>query len=218
MPRQKLEITATEEQLDLLYKALMAGTPINLSLQYSGISVSTYYYWVALACVVKTAKSQHELEEIEKLARSGVSIQEIKEIAEATKNQKKSGVDAFIEPTEESLLNYKNNRRFRKFADSCHEIISKCDRIRSEVVISSMATIRQSTKDRRNNPSGAMWILERTFSDYFSKPTEKKEAGIDEKPLVETVKVEWIDPQTDEQKKRIDNIETEILRGFGEKA
>ena len=218
MARRKLEIKATEEQLDKLYKALTAGTPITLALRYCGIPVSTYYYWVALACIVKTARSQEELEEIEKLAKSGVSIQEIREISAAAVSQKKSGVDAFIEPSEESLLNYKNNRRFHKFADQCCEIIENCDRIRSEVVISSVATIRKSSQDKRTNPSGAMWLLERTFSEFFSKPSEKKEANLDEKPLVETVKVEWIDSDTDDQKERIERMEAQILDGMGGKA
>ena len=218
MARKKLEVTATPNQLESLYRALRAGTPITLALKYAKISIATYYYWVSIASVVKTVQNQTELEELEKLAKSGVSLQEVRDMASAATSQKRTGIDAFIEPTEESILAYKNSKRFRTFADQCFQIIQECDRVRSEVIITSLATVRESTKDRRTNPSGAMWLLERSMPEYFSKITDKKEAELDEKPMVESVKVEWIDSNTDEQLDRISKLEDEITKGLGGKA
>ena len=68
MAKRKLEIKATQEQIDTLQDTLRAGAPLQLALQRAGISVATYYYWAAIASVVVTVKSQEEIEELEKLA------------------------------------------------------------------------------------------------------------------------------------------------------
>ena len=203
MPRKKLEITATEEQLNKLYTALNGGTPLTLALQFSGISAPTYYYWVAMDSIVQTVKNQEELEELERLAKSGVSIQEIRELASSVKPQKRTGIDAYIEPKQESILAYKNSRKFKKFADKCYEIIEKCTQLRSAAAMSNIIAIKKSTSDRHVNPSGAMWWLERNMPDLFSKVTEQKDADIGEKPITESIHVEFIDSDTVDQHERL---------------
>ena len=78
MARKKLELNTTPEQLNRLYQALGVGTPLTIACQMVGISIATYYYWVAIYSVVVYCKEQDELEEIEKLSKMGISVQEIK--------------------------------------------------------------------------------------------------------------------------------------------
>lgn len=202
---------ATEEQLNQLYDALKGGTPLLLALQYSKISRATYYYWVAISCVVQEVKTQEELEEMEEMAQSGVSISQIRDISDAAASQKRTGVGTYIEPSPESILQYKNSRKFRKFANKCHEVVTTCDAIRSEVAIKHLKVIQASTMKKNGvNASGSMWFLERNFSDFFSKPNEKPTES-NEKVVVEPVKVEFVDPNTDECKARVAEMENDLL-------
>ena len=218
MPRKKLEITATSEEINKLQQALGGGAPLLIALQYSGISQATYFYWVAMYSVVKEAKSQDELEQFD-AGEFGVSIDNIKDIAASASPTKKTAMGAFIEPSAESLLQYRNNTKFRKFADKCYEIIKTCNEKRAEAALGHLGTIIKSAKDKRINASGSMWFLERTLSDFFSKPSEKaKEEEISKVP-VEKVQVEFIDPTTPENKERIKNMEELIIseqKGIGD--
>ncbi len=214
MAKKKLEIKATEEQLNKLYNSLMAGTPIMLALTYSGISQATYYYWVAIYSIVVAVKTQEEIEEIEQLANSGVSIQQVRDMASAALNNKKSAVGTFIEPSQESILQYKNNRKFHNFADKVFEIVKKCNETRSGFAVLQLNTIRKSTSDKKINPSGAMWFLERNFSDFFAKPGDKAKDQETEKRYVEPVQVEFIDPETPDTQQRLLDMEQEILNGI----
>lgn len=201
---------ATDEQIEELTTALKGGAPILLALQYAKISRATYYYWVAMASVVQEYKSQKELEEVEQLVQSGVSLQQIRDISDAAAAQKRTGIGTFIEPSEESLLQYKNSRKFRKFADRCYEIITECDKIRSKVALVHLNNIRMSVdKKNRMNASGSMWFLERTLSDFFAKPNEKEPES--ERPgAIEPIKVEYVDPNSDETKDRVAEMEQEL--------
>ncbi len=213
MAKKKLEIKATDEQLDRMYKALQAGAPLAIALKSASISVATYYYWVAISSIVVVVKSQEEIEELEELAKSGVSIQNVRELAEKESQVSRRGIGSFIEPSAESILNYKNNRRFKKFADQCYEIISHCDKLRSDFATNQLTTIKLSTLKKNGiNPSGAMWWLERNLPDFFAKPGDKaKEQESSEPVLVPSVTVEFVDPETSDTQQRLLDMEQQIL-------
>lgn len=218
MPRKKLQINATEEQIDKLVKSLKLGSPLNIALQFAGISATNYYYWVAMYSVVLEIKSQEELEEL-KAIEFGVSIEEIKDIALNSAPTKKTAMAAYIEPSAESLLQYKKQPQFRKFANECYEIIQKCNEARAGAALNHLNSITKSVTDKRVNASGSMWFLERTFSEFFSKPNEKTKEEEGKKLPVEGIKVEFVDPGTKDSKQRIREMEERILqeqKGIGE--
>lgn len=219
-PKKKVEspskinmIKASPEQIEDLKNALRSGAPLTLALQYSGISRATYFYWVAVASIVIQAKSQEELEGVERYINSGVSLQTVRDMSENIAAEKRTGCSVFIEPSAESVLNYKNNIRFRNFANKVYEIVSECDRIRSKTAINHLLNIQKATSDRRINPSGSMWFLERTMSDFFAKPSDKAKEENSEKVKVEPVRVEFVNPDTPETKDRIAQLEAEIMEG-----
>ena len=204
---------ATDEQINDLYKALRGGAPLVLALQYAGISRATYYYWVAAASVVTQAKSQEELEDVEALVQSGISLQTVRDLSEAAAAQKRTGIGTFIEPSPESILQYKNSRKFKKFADKCYEVVSECDKIRSGLALIHLNNIRMSVdKKNRLNASGSMWFLERTLSDFFAKPSDKVAVEDGDKILVEPVKVEFVNPESEETQDRVKEMEDELHR------
>jgi len=210
MPRKKLEINVDQVHIDELKRALKNGAPLVIALQYSGISQATYYYWVAMYSIVKDAKSQDDLEEYE-AEKHGISIDAVKEMAATNSSSKKTDINAYIEPSAESMLQYRNDLRFKRFADQCYEIVSECNRMRAEAAMNHLITISLSTKDKRVNASGSMWFLERTLSDFFSKPSEKvREEELNKVPI-EKVQVEFVDPGTKENKDRIKDMDELIL-------
>lgn len=213
MANKKLEIKATDDQLTRMYESLRAGAPLQIALQRAAISMATYYYWVAIASIVTTVKSQEEIEEIEELAKSGVSISNVRDLAQAAAKGRKTGLGVFIEPTAESILQYKNNRRFKAFADQVYEIVSNCDSIRSDFATLQLSKIARSTDKKNNiNPSGAMWWLERNLPDFFAKPSDKaKENETGEMPNVPAIEVEFIDPDTNDSRQRLIDMEDKIL-------
>lgn len=214
MAKRKLEIKATEEQLDTLQKNLGAGAPLQLALKSAGISVATYYYWVAIACIVTTVKSQEEIEELEELAKSGINVSGLREMAHSSTKGKKSAVGIFIEPSAESILQYKNSRKFKKFADQCYEIVNACDKARSNFATSQLVKIALSTNKKNNiNPSGAMWWLERNMPEEFAKPSDKvKESETEAVAGVPAIEVEFIDPNTRDTTQRLLDMEEQILK------
>ena len=210
---KKNTFNTSDKQINDLYDALKGGAPLLLALQYAGINRATYYYWVAVASIVEQAKSQEELEDLEQTFKSGISIQDVRDLSDSVASTKRSGIGTFIEPSAESVLQYKNNRKFRKFADKCYEVISEANKIRSQLALIHLSNIKKSTdKGSRINASGSMWFLERTLSDFFAKPSDKAVAVSDEKMVVEPVKVEYVNPNTEESKERIKDIEDDILR------
>lgn len=211
MPTKKYSINASEEQIDKLVKSLKLGSPLNIALQFANISATTYYYWVAMYSIVLEIKSQDELEQMG-ANMLGVSIESIKDLALNNNPKKKTSMNAYIEPSAESLMQYRNQHRFRKFANDCYEIVNKCNEARAGAALNHLNSITKSVNDKRINASGSMWFLERSFAEYFSKPSEKaKEEEVNKVP-VEAIKVEFVDPNTDETKQRIKEMEEQILR------
>ena len=213
MAKRKLEIKATQEQINTLQDTLKAGAPLQLALQRASISVATYYYWAAIASVVVTVKSQEEIEELEQLANSGVPVSYVRDLAQAATKGQKSGVGVFIEPTAESIVQYKNNTKFRNFADRCYEIVSGCDKARIDFATEQLKAIKLSTLKKNGlNPSGAMWWLERNMPEQFAKPSDKaKDGETDVVVGVPSIEVEFIDPNTRDTKQRLLDMEQEIL-------
>lgn len=208
----KLQTKVDDKQLEELYKALRGGAPLLLALQYANISRATYYYWVAMASIVEEAKSQAELEQIEKVLHSGISIQDVKDASEQAAAQKRTGVGAFIEPSQESLLQYKNSRKFRNFADECYSIVNQCNRIRSEIALEHLEIIK--TSRMKTKASGSMWYLERTMSDFFAKPSEKAIDSGESKPAVEKIRVEYVDPDSKETQDRVKAMEEDLIKAI----
>ena len=207
---RKNSFNVTDTQLEELYSALKGGAPLLLALQYAQINRATYYYWVAVASVVVQAKSQEELEELEDEFNSGISIQQVRDISESVASTKRSGVGTFIEPSQESVMQYRNNKKFQKFADQCYAVVSECDKIRSQLALLHLSNIRKSTdKKNRINASGSMWFLERTLSDFFAKPSDK---AIEEQQsnTVEPIRVEYVKPDSVDTKDRVKAIEEEL--------
>lgn len=209
---KKTVFKADDTQIEKLYSALKGGAPLLLALEYAGISRASYYYWVAVASVVVQVKTQEELEEVEELVHSGVSLQQVRDISESEATSKRTSVGTFIEPPAESVLQYKNSRKFRKFADRCYEVVSECNRIRSGVALNHIINIQRSTdKKNRINASGSMWFLERTYGDFFNKPSEKAAQQQEERAVVPAIQVEYVDPNTQETQDRVHEMETELL-------
>ena len=204
---------ATDEQLEKLYDSLEQGAPLILALQYAGISKATYYYWVAVSCVVEQAKSQEELEGVEALVQSGISIQEVRDLSESSSRQRRTGIGVWIEPSAESVLNYKNNHKFKKFANKCYDVIQKCGRIRTGTVISHLQNIKKSSNKYSGvNASGSMWFLERTLPDFFARPSDKVASDQNgESVRVEPVHIEFVDPNSEETKQRVKEMEQDLL-------
>lgn len=218
MPRKKLEIHAKDEQIETLIKALKAGSPLHIALEYCGISATTYYYWVAMYSIVTEIKSQDELEEL-KATKFGVSIDEIKTLATQDAPKRKTAMAAFIEPSAESLLKYRNEAQFRSFANKCYSIIRRCNEARAGAALGHLNSITKSVNDKRVNASGSMWFLERTFAEFFSKPNEKNKDEESKTNPVDGIKIEFIDPQTSEVKDRIRKMEDKIIqeqKGIGD--
>ena len=213
MAKRKLEINKTDEELKVLYDSLRTGAPLPLALQRAGISLATYYYWVAIACIVSTVKNQEEIEEMERLAKSGVNVSSIRDLAQLESSTKKSSVGVYIEPTAEGILRYKNSSRFRAFADECYKIVNECNKLRSDFAVLQLNQIALSTKKERNiNPSGAMWFLERNLPDYFAKPSDKpKDEEKGDMTGVPAIEVEFIDPGTSDSRQRLLDMEEKIL-------
>lgn len=212
MARKKLTINATDEQIQQLKDALGNGMPISVALQYARISNATYYYWVAIYSIVVVAKEQEELEQMEELANSGVSLQMCKDIAAYNSPSRKMSVGSFIEPSQESLLQYKNSNKFRKFANQVYDVISECNKLRSEVVMKHLQNIERSSHNKKMNASGSMWFLERTLGELFGRPSDKVKVDESAPSPVGSITVEFVDPNTDESKNRVEDMEQRILR------
>lgn len=212
---KKSKFNIDDNQIEQLYNALKGGAPLILALQYAGINRATYFYWVALASIVDQARSQDELEQMEKYFKSGISIQDVRDLSESMASKKRSGVSTFIEPSAESVMQYKNNKKFREYADKCYEVVKECDTIRSQLALYHLDKIRSSTdKNKRINASGSMWFLERTLPDFFAKPSDKATIDSESKTVVEPVKVEYVNPNTQETKDRIAEMEEDLIRKF----
>lgn len=211
MARKKLEIKATDEQLDRMYIALKAGATLELALKSARISAMTYYYWVAIASIVVDVKAQEEILDLESMAQSGAPLSIVRELAANTSSKSRNAIGGYIEPTQDGILQYKNNTKFRKFANRCFEIVSECDRIRSDFAIRQLVKIQQSTQDKKINPSGAMWWLERSIPDSFAKPSDKAKESENTKVATEPIRVEFVDPNSDITKQRLIDMEREVL-------
>ena len=214
MAKVKLEIKATQEQIDTLHKNLSAGAPLEMALESANISIMKYCHWVSIASIVVAVKNQEEIEELEQVAQSGVVLSSIQEMASSVTDGKRTGFGKYVQPSQESILRYKNSRKFKKFADQCYDIVSKCNQLRSDFATKQLEAIKVSTLKKNGiNPSGAMWWLERNMPDLFAKPSdiEAKDSQIASQQSVPAIQVEFINPDTQAQRDRLRELEEDIL-------
>lgn len=225
MSNIKYIINATDQQIALLQNALRVGSPLDVALKFANISKQTYYYWVSLASIVKYELEKEYAQQQEAIAESGVSFKYIREkVMEDTRsiNNYKSTIDAFIEPSKESLMKYRTSKNFKEFCQQAYQIINECDKARSDIVLAHLKAIRESaTGENRyakgKNMSASQWFLERTLPNYFGRPIDN--VAIENSKPIEPIKVTFVSSNDKETKDRVkameDLVKAELL---GEKA
>ena len=218
MANIKYQINVSEEQINNLKKALHVGSPLSTALKFAGISRSTYYYWVAIASLVRYVKEQEFAKQQSDLVDAGISFAAIKESIQEDQKETEhhqSTIDAFIEPTPESILKYKTNRSFKEFADKVYAIIEDCDRMRSEIVMYHLTAIRDSARQRGASSNASQWFLERTLPEYFGRVKTPEEIENENKKKVETVEVKFISPDNKDTTQRVRDMETLVEHQLG---
>jgi len=219
----KYKINVSEEQLDKFYKALHVGSPLNVALSFAGISKTTYILWIEIASVVRYCKEMDMLKEEADILQTGIDMSEIKqEIEQANANTGNSQitVSAYKKPNGESILRYRNNLAYQKYADEVFEIIQKCDSLRSEIVLYHLTAIRDGARTRASNTNASQWFLERTLPDVFGKNDPTK-TDIESITQTKEVKIEFIDPDSNDSIDRVRRMEQQVeeqLNGSKSKA
>lgn len=205
---KKYEINATESQLDNLYKALHTGSPLDIALTYSRINKTTYYFWLANACVARYCKEEDFLRMQQDDGNSLMAIREKLEEDNAEKTTS-MGVGAFIDPTQEQILRYRNNKSYKKYCDQCAAIIDKCETMRSEIIMFHLSCVRDSAKQRGMNSMSSQWFLERACPNQFGRRDIGESSSSKEEARAFTVK--FVDPNNKESQDRVKAMEALIL-------
>lgn len=225
MSNVKYIINAKDEQIQMLQNALKVGSPLDVALKFANISKQTYYYWVSLASIVKFELEKEYAEQQTAMADSGVSFKYIREkVMEDNKQCQnyKSTIDAFVEPSKESLLRYRTNKSFKEFCQKAYQIINECDKCRAEIVLAHLKAIRESaTGENRyskgKNMSASQWFLERTLPNVFGRPIDN--IAMENNKPIEPIEVKFVSSNDKETKDRVKAMEelvsSELL---GEKA
>lgn len=210
----KYDINANPDQLNVLYDSLKKGVPLSIALKSARIEKLTYYYWVALGSVAMQIKEEQKLEELKALVPESFDLDEIQnQIYEEEEMYQDEDIIKFIKPTEEQLYQYKVNNDFRTVCNEAHEIIKTCETKRTEAIMFHLGKVAmdgQYTKSGKISARASMWFLEKAVPNYFGrKPVEEeiKPSRIEKKPL----KVEFVDPNTDQTAKRIEKMRNSIL-------
>ena len=207
---KKYELNATPEQITKLKQALGVGSPLTVALAFSGISTTTYYYWIEIAAVVSYVRSQEFAKKEKENIRSGVSFSEIQdsiqesELLTASKKAK--------EPSPEAIQRYKMSRQFKEFADKIYAIVNSCNEVRSQIVMHHLIAIRDAATKRGVNANASQWFLERTMSQYFGRKDGTEEA---ETAKVKSVKIEYIDSDNKDTKERVKAMEQLVEHELG---
>ena len=206
---KKYEINATPQQLDNLYKAIHCGSPLDIALSYAGISKTTYYFWLATACIAKYCKEEDFLRS---QIDSGDMFAAIREKVDADNDEEKCklGVGGFVQPSPEQVQRYRNNQRFKKYADEVCAILDKCEQMRNEIVIFHLSCIRDAAKQRGMNSISSQWFLERTCPNQFGRKDLGQE-GSSGKEEAKAFQVKFVDPNSAESKDRVKAMEALIL-------
>lgn len=220
MANVKYVINASDDQIANLKKALHVGSPLDVALKYSRISKATFYYWVAIANVVKAAREQEFIRLQEEEVNSGVSMSDVQMCVD-NENKANSGakytIDAFIQPTKESLMKYRNNKRFKEYADKVYDIINECDSLRSEIVLYHLTAIRDAARQRGGNAVSSQWFLERTMPEFFGRQDTINQNIETKGTAPAPVVVKFVNPKDAESKDRVKMMEQTIMDELGHK-
>lgn len=221
--KEKYNINATDEQIENLVKAFAIGSPLTIALNYSGISKVTFYYWVALSCIVKSFQ-EIDYTQIQKTVVDDETLEQVKnKTFEDNQSQTgfKGSIDAWIEPTEKNLTLYRNNRDFRDFCKKAHAIISRCDKARSDAVLVHLDALRKSAQSEgkfaNKNTSASQWFLERVMPNFFGRPVDNIETPTETE--MKPISLVVVNSNNDKiENERIKKIEEEVVKGMKEDA
>lgn len=220
MARTKVyKINLTDNQINDFKNALHSGCPLMVALSFAKIHPTTYFYYVDLANISAYHREKQMLKEHEEIIKSGVDIEAIKDESKALAgdiSSVKNVVRPYREPTGTSILRYQNNKTFAALCDEVYDLLEECDRLRAEVAMFHLREIMKHSGERGVNTVGSQWYLERTMPDYFGRVEKTKfegsvkntmTIGEDDTDALPPIKVEFVDPNTLENKNRVKDME-----------
>lgn len=201
------------ENLNALYEALKKGVPLSVALTNSGISQTTYFYWVTLASIAHTMKSEKEIQELSDLLGDEDEINFTRDkIFQETEEYQNEVITKFVEPKETLCYKYQRDEKFRNLCDEAYQIIKTCDESRCMAIayhINKVAMDGHRSSQGRINARASMWFLERALPTIFGKKEEEelKPSRIEKKPL----KVQFVDPNEKNSLKRVEEMTNELM-------
>ena len=226
MARTKVfTINLTEEQKTKLKQALATGSPLSVALVYAKIPAVQYYYYVEVANIARYYKEMEFVKLDDETIKAGVSFADIRDESQELNtfsNNRNSAIGTNKEPSEKAKLRYRNNRTFKTFCDEVYDFINECDTLRSEAVLFHLQEIKKAAGKRGINTQSSQWFLERTMPEHFGK-TEKvtqeikgsmhqtfNSVGDDDKPALPPIKVEFINPNSNDAMNRLKEMEDKV--------
>ena len=226
MARTKVfTINLDEDQKTKLRNALMAGSPLTVALAYARIPAVQYYYYVEVANISRYFKEMEFVKLDDETIKAGVSFADIRDESQelnSFSNNRNGAISSFKEPSEKAKLRYRNNRTFKAFADEVYDFINECDTLRSEAVLFHLNEIRKSAGKRGVNTQSSQWFLERAVPEHFGKNeriTQKIEGNMHQtfsadgdmdKPSLPPIKVEFINPNSNDSLNRLKDMEERV--------
>lgn len=201
------ELYINSAQLDDLYKCLKTGMPLEIALQHAGISVSLYKYLLALGSVSHTEKEAVITKELK-----GVMDEDLPTYSGA--NLDSLEVGKWITPKPKYQKKYHYDKEFKILCDQAYKIIVNINTQISENILFHLQKVNMNgmkSKSGKVIATASMWYLERTLPSFFGK----KDNFIPESnTVVRPVEIAYIDPDTDESKRRVDEMQSSIENGI----
>lgn len=214
MAEKKYKLPITTDQIERLKQSIALGSPITIALAFAGVSFAQWNYMVEIASIVEYVRELKVIEENDEIVKSGVDFGELKQELESQMNiGRKSTINSFRMPNADSVLRYKNVKRFKDFADEIYKIVKEIDRLRAEIVMYHLDAVKKASHQRGMMANTSQWFLERTLPEHFGKDRSLQQT--DEKAIPQ-VKVQFIDPNTKENKDRIKEMEELVYSQLGE--
>lgn len=214
MAEKKYKLPITTDQIERLKQSIALGSPITIALAFAGVSFAQWNYMVEIASIVEYVRELKVIEENDEIVKSGVDFGELKQELENQMNiGRKSTINSFRMPNADSVLRYKNVKRFKDFADEIYNIVKEIDRLRAEIVMYHLDAVKKASHQRGMMANTSQWFLERTLPEHFGK--DRNLTTTDEKAIPQ-VKVQFIDPNTKENKDRIKEMEELVYSQLGE--
>lgn len=219
MAEKKYKLPITTDQIERLKQSIALGSPITIALAFAGVSFAQWNYMVEIASIVEYVRELKVIEENDEFIKSGVDFAELKQELESQMNiGRKTTINSFRQPNDESVLRYTNVARFRNFANEVYDIVKEIDRLRAEIVMYHLDAVKKASHQRGMMANTSQWFLERTLPEHFGK--DRSSFVNSEETKVAAVKVQFIDPDKKEYKDRIQAMEelVESQLGDGNKA